>query len=122
MVRFSFIVIALSTFLLGACGPDTILVRPSLDTPAQHVSNGQQLLDRGKVADACREFNRAKELAPDYIFAYIGLAIAFGYKGDLETGMQHLDQAKAMAKSEEEKQAVQQGYERFFEIINTKKE
>jgi hypothetical protein len=30
--------------LLGACGPDTIFLRPALDTPAQHVKNGHSLI------------------------------------------------------------------------------
>ena len=51
---------------IAGCGPDTIFVRPGLDTPAQHVSNGYQLLDRGKVNDACREFIKGPGPGPQF--------------------------------------------------------
>lgn len=106
--------------LLMACGPDTIWVRPGLDTPSQHVVNGRQLIDRGKLEDAFREFNRAIELDPQYTPAYIGLSLALGYQGDVEKAMETMDQAKAMAHSPEERDAVQQGYNNLSEIIQKK--
>ena len=83
-------IIVLAIFLtgfLGGCGPQTIWLRPSLDTPSQHVANGNQLLKRGKLSDACREFRRAREIDPNYTMAYIGLGIALGKKGDVENGL-----------------------------------
>jgi hypothetical protein len=98
------------------CGPKTIFVRPSLDTPAQHAANGQQLLDQGKVEDACREFNRAKELDPQFIGAYIGLGVASGLKGDFQTGFAIMGQAKQMAVDDQQLSAVRKGYERLLRI------
>lgn len=101
---------------LLSCGPDTIFVRPGLDTPAQHVANGHQLLERGKIDDACREFDRAKELDPNYINAYVGLGLALGQKGDIEAGMRNLAIAKQKAVSAKDFEAVQQGYDQLNEM------
>lgn len=106
--------------LLMACGPDTIWVRPGLDTPSQHVINGRQFIDRGKLEDAFREFNRAIELDPQYTSAYIELGLALGYQGDVVKAMETMDQAKAVADSPDERDAVQQGYDKLSEIIQKK--
>ena len=108
------------TLLMGlitvGCGPDTIFVRPGLDTPSQHVANGHQLLERGKIEDAYREFDRARELDPNYVKAYVGLGVALGRKGDIDAGMQNLAIAEKMAKSVQEHEAVQEGYARLNQI------
>ncbi len=98
------------------CGPDTIFVRPGLDTPAQHVANGNQFLERGKIDDACREFERAKELDPNYVKAYIGLGLALGKKGDIDAGMETMGLAERMAGSAREVEAVQNGYVKLKEM------
>ena len=114
--RRSYLTLIALVLILG-CGPETIFMRPSLDTPSQHVTNGQQLLERGKIEDAYREFSRAKELNPQYTPAYIGLGIALGHKGDLNNGLKYLDQAKHLAASSEERAAVQNGYDQFYAIV-----
>lgn len=105
----------LSLLVLG-CGPDTIFLRPGLDTPAQHVENGQQLLQRGKLEDACREFNRAKELDPLFVNAYVGLGIALARKGDLTAASASMDQARRIAGNSQEIEAVRKGYEQLDKI------
>lgn len=103
--------------LLTGCGPDTIFVRPYLDTPEQHLAAGHRLLDRGKYDDACREFIHARTLmAPQYVSAYVGLGLALGYKGEFVDGRNALDRAHEMAVSDEDKATVQKGYERFERI------
>jgi len=110
MVKLKWMMVSLILVVIAGCGPDTIFVRPGLDTPAQHVSNGYQLLERGKVDDACREFIRARELDPKFIRAYIGLGIALGHKGDFGAGMQTMEQARQMAGSDSDLEAVKKGY------------
>lgn len=102
--------------LIASCGPDTIFVRPALDTPSQHVDNGRQLLRSGKVDDACREFKRAQELDPDFIDAYIGLGIALGHKGDFTGGYASMDQAMQMAKTPQQKSQVREGYKQLDKL------
>lgn len=106
----------LMVVLFFGCGPDTIFVRPGLDTPSQHVSNGNQLLERGKIDDAHREFERARELDPACVNAYIGLGVVLGKKGDIEAGMKTLALAEGMADSAIEHEAVQNGYAKLKEL------
>jgi tetratricopeptide (TPR) repeat protein len=107
------------TLFLG-CGPDTIWLRPGLDTPSQHVSNGRQLLDRAKVDDAIREFKRARELDPTYSPAFVGLAIAMGRSGDMQGGLETLKQAERLAQTPEERDMVADGYRQLYEILQKK--
>jgi tetratricopeptide (TPR) repeat protein len=104
------------SFLIVGCGPDTIFLRPGLDTPAQHVENGQQLLQRGKAEDACREFNRAKELDPHFVRAYVGLGIAMARKGDWAAASATMDQARRIAGNSQEIAEVRKGYDQLEKI------
>ena len=96
-----------------SCGPETILLRPSLDTPARHVENGYKLMAYGKVDPAVQEFMRAKELSPSYAPAYVGLGIALGMKGDIEAGRTLMTQARKLARNTEERKEVEMGLERL---------
>lgn len=96
--------------VLIACGPETIVVRPSLDTPSHHIANGDSLLDQGKPNDAYREFKRANELAPNNVEALIGLAKSQIQRGELESGKSVLEQAKRVATTDQERIAIQEEY------------
>lgn len=110
-----FFVFLLGFIMLG-CGPDTIFLRPGLDTPSVHVANGNNLLERGKVDDAYREFQRAKALDPSYTPAYIGLGIVLGQKGRIDDGLKALDKASDMVDNDKDRTAVEQGYHRLHEL------
>jgi tetratricopeptide (TPR) repeat protein len=101
------------SFLIVGCGPDTIFLRQGLDTPAQHVENGHQLLQRGKLEDALREFNRAKELDPLCVKAYVGLSIALARRGDLTAASATMDQARRIAGNSLEIETVRKGYDQL---------
>lgn len=111
--------LVLSLMLMGACGPDTIFLRPALDTPAQHVKNGHSLLARGKVDAANSEFVRAKNLDDGYAPAYVGIALIQGHQGDVNGGYETLSQAKGLAATPEQMKAVDRGYEMLEEIQST---
>lgn len=119
MTKIKWIVPLLISLFLTGCGPDTIFLRPGLDTPSQHVANGNQLLDVGKVDDAFREFERAKELDPNYVRAYVGIGVALGRKGDIDAGMEALAMAEKMADSAPEQDAVKKGYAQLDALRNT---
>jgi hypothetical protein len=104
--------------LLLACGPDTILVRPGLDTPDHHVDNGNQLLKRFKLEAANQEFQRAVELDPTYTPAHVGLALVHGHRGNYSGGLEILEKAKKMAQTEEEIKMVEDAYKQFFNYFN----
>jgi len=96
-----------------SCGPETILLRPSLDTPSQHVDNGYKLMAYGKNDSALREFQRSIELNAGYAPAYVGLGIVYGIKGDLDQGRQLMEKAQSLANNEEQKKEVEMGFERL---------
>jgi Flp pilus assembly protein TadD len=81
-----------------------------------HVANGKTLLERGKVDDAYREFQRAKALDPSYTPAYIGLGIVLGRKGRIDDGLKTLDMASEMVDNDKDRTAVEQGYIRLHEL------
>lgn len=115
--HFKFILGIMGVLLVLACGPDTILVRPGLDTPDHHVSNGNQLLDRLKLEAAYQEFQRALELDPSYIPAHIGVAMVQGHRGDYNGGLKMLNKAKKTALTQEETQMVEKAYKQFFSLF-----
>lgn len=119
MKRTIWLVPLIMALVIIGCGPETIFLRPGLDTPSQHVSNGNHLLERGKLDDACREFYRAKELDPNYVQAYIGLGVALGRKGEMEAGMKALATADELAATPQEDQLVQNGYEQLNRMEGT---
>jgi hypothetical protein len=94
---------------LIACGPDTIFLRPGLDTPGQHVANGNMLLKQKKLDAAFREFNRAQMLEPNYAPAHVGLGKIWGLRGEVGKARAAMDRAQAVARGESERQAVSEG-------------
>jgi Flp pilus assembly protein TadD len=101
---------------ISACGPDTIFLRPGLDTPAQHVANGNLLFKQNKMEAALREFSRARMLEPNFAPAHVGLGKIWGIQGDLEKGHAAMDKAEAVARGESERQAVQEGRQFLDEL------
>lgn len=106
--------------LISACGPDTIFLRPTLDTPAQHVKNGHHLMARDKIDAAYAEFLRAKDLDPDHVPAHVGIALIQGHRGDVDGGFETLDEAQRMATTPEQTKAVNQGFEAMQQIAQDK--
>ena len=102
-------ILVLCGLWLGACGPDTIFLRPGLDTPVQHVANGNLLLKQNKLEAAFREFSRARMLEPNFAPAHVGLGKIWGLRGDFEKGRVAMDKAEAVARGESERQAVSEG-------------
>ena len=104
---------------LYGCGPDTIFLRPGLDTPGQHVANGNTLLKQNKLEAAFREFSRAEMLEPNYAPAHVGLGKIWGLRGDLTKGRAAMEKAAAVARGESERQAVSDGQRFLDELANS---
>ncbi|BBO76091.1 hypothetical protein DSCW_35080 [Desulfosarcina widdelii] len=105
--RNCFPLLMLAVIIIVACGPDTIFLRPALDTPEHHVKNGHSLLSRGKINAANAEFVRAKTLDAEYAPAYVGLALVQARQGDVEGGLTTLERAKELVATPEQKQEVE---------------
>lgn len=114
--RSSLLIMVIFLGVIVACGPDTIFLRPALDTPQQHVKNGHNLMTRGKIDAAKAEFMRAKSLDEGYAPAYVGLALIQGQQGDVDGGFETLDQARALVATPEQGQEVDRGFERLQEM------
>lgn len=103
---------------MASCGPETIFLKPPLDTPQRHVENGNKFLSHGKISDAKREFEQAKTLDPQYVPAIIGDALAHGYAGEKEASLRLMQKAQGMAETQKDKTAVKKGYEQLKEILS----
>ena len=98
--------------LLTACGPETIFLKGGFDTPANHVANGNKLLENGKYDAALSEFMRAKEqMDKKYTPVYIGIGLARAHKGDFTEAYATLEAALLFAHDSEDTQKVEQAIE-----------
>lgn len=102
--------------LLG-CGGSAVRITGELDSPSQHVITGNQLLEVGKLDGALREFNRALELDPNYIPAYVGLSDTYGAMGQFTNGLEYLSEAERLAQSDDDKALVKGGIERLRKLM-----
>jgi hypothetical protein len=70
--------------LLGACGPDTIFLRPALDTPAQHVKNGHSFWRAAKSRPPITNSHARKawmqRLCPGVCGSCLGSGASGGYR------------------------------------------
>lgn len=109
--RNSLMWLLVSLLVIGSCGPETIFLRPALDTPDLHVNNGHRFLALGKFDAAAAEFTRAKKLDDGFVPAYVGLALVQGHQGDVAAGLETLKRARRLAATAEEVEAVEQGFD-----------
>ena len=90
------------------------------DTPSQHVHNGKNLLQRGKLDAARQEFARATELDPNYTPAYLGLAQVFIRMGDIDKAFEYMTLAEKFAASDKEKADVAEGFKELNDLKKQK--
>jgi tetratricopeptide (TPR) repeat protein len=69
------ILISLFLFSIIGCGPKPVKEQSVLDTPENHFSRGMVEFEKDNLAEALKEFERAKALNPDYAEAYSGMAL-----------------------------------------------
>ncbi|MBU0993419.1 MAG: S-layer homology domain-containing protein [Proteobacteria bacterium] len=102
------------------CGKKPVPPQAELDTPEHHVSNGHKLLTSGNTDDALREFERARDLDPEYAPAYIGIGITLGTKGDYEKGHEAMEKAEKLAKGNTQETSVHVGFMRLYTLCREK--
>jgi len=118
----SFVFLWVFSFILtiGGCAPKLRAPVSTLDTSEHHVFTGMKLLETGKLSDAEREFNLAKELDHKYAPVYRGLGLVFAYKGEFKPALKNMSKAKKLAKSKEEEVRVYVGYMRLYTLQRDK--
>lgn len=84
---------ALLLALALGCGPKALKQESVLDTADNHYSQGMRELDRGNIAKAVQEFDRAKALDPNYPEAYAGMGLALAYQKNYDKALEAVDQA-----------------------------
>jgi hypothetical protein len=107
-------------FVFYACRPAVRAPEAELDTPEHHVMNGMKLLKKGKIDDAFRDFNLAKELDPKFSGAYVGLGLVWGHREDFEKAMKNMKMAKKYADTKEEEANAYIGYMRLYTLGKNK--
>lgn len=107
-------------FVFYACRPAVRAPEAELDTPEHHVMNGMKLLKKGKIDDAFRDFNLAKELDPKFSGAYVGLGLVWGHREDFEKAMKNMKLAKKYADTKEEEANAYIGYMRLYTLGKNK--
>lgn len=105
-----YLIVIGALILLMACGPDTIFLRSGLDTPFQHVQNGNRLLKYNKVDAAFNEFTRAKNLDDQYALAYVGLGLVCARKNQTKEAFVFMQKARKLALGANEIKAVDRGF------------
>jgi len=85
------------------CGSKTLKKESVLDTPDNHFNQGMRELDRGNLAEAKREFERARALDPKYAEAHAGLGLALAVEAEAaaDTKMQQALYDKALSAVDE---------------------
>ncbi len=76
-----------------SCGPKALKQQSVLDTPDNHFNQGMRELERNNVAEALKEFDRARALDPNYPEAFAGMGLAYAYQGDFEKALNAVEQA-----------------------------
>ncbi len=75
------------------CGSKALKQESVLDTADNHYSQGMRELDRGNIAKAVQEFDRAKALDPNYPEAYAGMGLALAYQKNYDKALEAVNQA-----------------------------
>ncbi len=107
-------------FVFYACRPAVRAPEAELDTPEHHVMNGMKLLKKGKIDDAFRDFNLAKELDPKFSGAYVGLGLVWGHREDFKKAMKNMKRAKKYADTKAEEANAHIGSMRLYTLGKNK--
>ena len=103
-------------FFLQGCAPKVRAPESLLDTPEHHVQSGMKLLKLGRYDSAMREFELAKGLDPEFSGAYVGSGLVFGYKGDFKQGIEDMEKAIDLAKTDGEEVDANVGLIRLYTL------
>ncbi|ACL05384.1 hypothetical protein Dalk_3696 [Desulfatibacillum aliphaticivorans] len=107
-------VLACLVFFPSACKHRDRTSQAELDTPRHHVIAGSVFLQSEKYDSALREFQRARELDPQFAPAYIGLGILASLDQNCPSGLALMQQAESLAHNDDERVQVLIGFIRVY--------
>lgn len=100
---FACLLMVLFPILLGyGCAKEGVLLEPVLDSPGHHVESGFKLMEKGRLADAGREFAFARQLDPKCSAAHRGMGLVKGLTGEFPEAFAAMDLAVKLSADEEE--------------------
>jgi len=79
--------------LLLSCGPKPIEKESVLDTPEYHYRQGLREIEREDFDAAMEEFQRARDLDPEFAGGYVGIALVWAEKGDFKRALDNVNKA-----------------------------
>jgi len=82
-------------FMIG-CSKQAIKQESVIDTPEYHYSQGVRLLDKEDLDGAEREFNRSKDLSPNFAPAFGGIALVYAEKSNMKQALKSIKKGLAI--------------------------
>ncbi len=104
----------LAVFFMSGCAHKGVMKEAQMDTPEHHYLVGSNLLEKGDVDGALREFERAKALSPKFSPAYVGTGLVMAEKGNFDEAFAAMDQAEDFAKTDSHKVLYHTGMIRIY--------
>jgi len=106
ILRLSCLLVSLVIISTGCkmCAKPPAVPQGALDTPGKHIEWGYENLEKGKLDEAYREFQRALQLKPEdkdtekieKAPAYAGLGIYYAMKSDFKLASEKIKKAKSL--------------------------
>jgi tetratricopeptide (TPR) repeat protein len=92
-----------------------------LDSSKHHTYTGIVMMNQGKLDDASREFDLARELNQQEVKSFAGTALIKAYQGDFESAFEYMAKADQYAVKKEDRLFVHIGKIRLYTMSRSKK-
>ena len=100
-------------FALGCAAKGIKPISP-MDTPEHHNLVGMSLFEKGEFQEALREFEWARDLAPKYAPAYVGIGLTMAEMDKFDDAFSAMKKARRLASSMSEKVSAYSGMIRLY--------
>lgn len=97
-----------------SCAAKGIKPVSPMDTPEHHNLVGMNLFEKGEFQKALTEFERAKDLAPKYAPAYVGIGLTMAELNQFDDAFSAMKKAKKLASSKPDKVLTYSGMIRLY--------
>lgn len=111
---FWFLICLLAVIFISGCAHKGVMKEAQMDTPEHHYLIGSNLLEKGDLDSALREFERAKALDPEFSPAYTGIGLVMAEKGNFDEAFNVMEQADDFAETDSHKVIYHTGMIRIY--------